>query len=202
MAIRDITAADSHKQEVEMNALRLSHHAFDRLYEERTVLSKEDILEILEFKEYVRLAETDDTIFELFYSPEDKKWYVLPWAIDGMVIKTILPLHMYPLKVPGAVLHTAKELVMPDIYVAAELVRRKSNKRKKKIFKVHLGRFFPTARVRSLLEWVTHPTVKKEIQERLVPQLSERVGCTGIWLRKGKNKDAPEEYLPWKPTPD
>ncbi len=176
----------------------LTQHALHRIRsDERTVLFEDEVLEILESELYVIERESPHAINLLFYSPEDRAWYVLIQSKSNKVIKTILSLHMYRRSVSEEKLKRAKSMMELTVRVTAEM-KRVTGTRAGGTYEVGIGLVTSHTRAKNLEAWASHPHSQAELQNLLNPYLSRKIVCVGLRLRTTKSRNVKTEVkIPW-----
>lgn len=178
-------------------------HALERVHGERegrqgprTVLTKEDLLEILNRREYYTIRrESGSKVHHLFYSPEDRDWFVLICnSLEGAII-TILPRRMYPHRITEDLLNRTHNQVAPSVYVTAIFERRTDGK----ITETGLGSIHPTVRMRNLGFWAETPAGRAQLESlvslAIVPKKS---ACRKLRLKLNKQEEIPPVTINWK----
>lgn len=174
-----------------------TRHAHQRVYEDRTVLSEQDILEVIENDECVALRRERERVTHLlFYSVEDGDWLVLIVDESNGAIITVLTRSMYTKGITNEQLIDAKNRALPDVIIHAEVGVGRGSFGPAMQF-VYLGNISSSVRPRNLLYW----SAFEEVREMIHRHAAKRLGstpCINLHLKvRKKGKPCMKAVVPW-----
>ncbi|MDQ1300041.1 MAG: hypothetical protein QG636_709 [Patescibacteria group bacterium] len=177
--------------------LGFTRHAHQRVYEDRTVLIEQDILEIIENDECIELRRERKRIAHLlFYSVEDSDWLVLIVDSSNGAIITVLTRSMYTKGITNEQLNDAKNRALPDVIIHAE-VGAGSGSCGSAMQLVYLGNISSSVRPRNLLYWSAFEEVREIIHRHAAKRLGS-TPCINLHLKvRKKGKPCMKAVVPW-----